>query len=119
MISKKPIVVSVAIIALGIAWLLNTLDVISGVDWVWTLGLAIAGVLVIAAGGLNKLTFVVGPFLIIASVLSVLRQTGVLRTDIEVPVLVIVLGFLLLLSHLLRLPMPLFVEKGGEELGDH
>ncbi len=91
MISKKPIVVSVLIIALGIAWLLNTLHVIPGVDWVWTLGLGISGVLVVAAGGLNKLTFVVGPFLIIASVLSVLRQTGVLRADIEVPVLVILL----------------------------
>src|SRR5438093_957380 len=111
MTSKKPIVVSVLIIALGISWLLNTLHIIPGVDWVWTLSLGISGVLVVAVGGLNKLSFVVGPFLVIASILSVLRQTGHLRADIEVPFLVIVLGVLTLLCHLLRLKSPPFLQE--------
>lgn len=104
--SKSMVIVAVLIIALGIAWLLNTLKVIAGVDWVWTCGLGITGILVLALGGLNKLSFVAGPFLIVASIFSVLRQTGKLRIDIEVPILFIVFGVLFLIALLLQLPTP-------------
>ena len=40
--------VAALVIALGTAWLLNTLNVISGVDWLGTGGLAVAGILVFA-----------------------------------------------------------------------
>jgi hypothetical protein len=109
--SKKPIVVSVLIIALGVSWLLNTLHVIPDVDWVWTAGIGICGVLVFVAGEFNKLTFVVGTLLLTASVLSVLRQTGRLRVDVEVPVLVIALGVLVLLSHLFGLKTPELLQE--------
>lgn len=99
--NKTPIIISVLVIAMGIAWLLNTLHVIESVDWIWTLGIAISGILVIVLGERNKLTMVVGPFLIISSIFSVLRQTGKIRVDIELPILFIVLGVLLLISHLI------------------
>ena len=63
-----------------------------------------------AAGGVNRYSFVVGVFLIAASILSILRQTGQLDVNIEVPVLVIVLGGLMVIGHLLRLPMPKWME---------
>jgi len=113
--SKFSIVVPVLIIALGVAWLLNTIDVLPGVDWIWTGGLGIAGILVIAAGGVNKLTFVVGPLLVIGSIFSVLRQTGRLSLDIEVPLLVILGGVLMLLANLLGLKSPKYPQQDESE----
>jgi hypothetical protein len=109
--TKSMIILAVLIIALGIAWLLNTLDVIPGVDWLWTGGLGVAGILVMAANGINKSTFVIGPFLLVSSVLSILRQTGRLRSNIEMPVLFIIFGMLLLLSLLLPLATPQFLRE--------
>jgi hypothetical protein len=94
------------ILALGIAGLLNELDVVPGVNWIWTLGLAVVGLLVILFGGYNKASMVVGPFVLIGAVLSFLRQTGNLSQTIEVPILTVVLGLLLLVVYLLRVPDP-------------
>lgn len=102
----KRLVVPVLVILLGITWLLNVLDIIPGVDWIWTVGLAAVGILTLAVGGINKLTIVIGPFFVIASVCSILRQTGRLEIDREIPILTIVLGCLLLLAQLLPLPVP-------------
>lgn len=104
--SRKRFVVPILIIILGVAWLLNVLNILPGVDWIWTAGLAAAGILAFALGGINKLTVVVGPFLMVASVCSILRQTGRLEIDREVPILTIVLGCLLLLVQFLNLPLP-------------
>lgn len=100
----QSIAVALLVIAVGTAWLLNTLEIIPGVNWIWTAGLAAGGVLMLMLGGLNKLTFVVGPFLIIASIFSLLRQRGTIDIDQEVPYLVIALGVLLLLAALSNLP---------------
>ena len=98
------IVVALSVIALGVAWLLNVLNVIPGVDWLWTGGLGVTGILIMAAKGINKSTFVVGTFLLASSVLSVMRQTGRIRPDIELPVLFIIFGVLFLLSLMLPIP---------------
>ena len=100
------IILGVIVIALGTAWLLNSLDVIPGVDWIWAGGLGVAGILVLIARGINKFTFVIGSFLVISSFCSILRQTGKLRPNIEMPVLFIIFGGLILLSVLLPLPAP-------------
>jgi hypothetical protein len=100
------IILAVLVIALGIAWLLNTLNIIPGVDWLWSGGLGVAGILFLAARRINKFTFVIGSFLLISSVCSVLRQTGRLRPDIEMPVLFIIFGVLILVTLLLPLPAP-------------
>lgn len=104
--SKKQFVVPVLIILLGVTWLLNVQNIIPGVDWIWTGGLAAAGILTLAVGGINKLTVVTGPFLMVASTCSILRQTGRLQIDSEVPILTIVLGCLLLLVQFTQLPSP-------------
>jgi len=101
---KSSVVASLLVIALGIAWLLNARGVLPGVNWIWSGGLGFAGLMVLALGGVNKLTVVVGPWLMLASIMSVLRQTGRLHINHEVPVLVIVLGALMLLSNLMPVP---------------
>ncbi len=102
----KKLVVPILTVIVGVTWLLNVLEIMPGVDWMWTVGLATVGILTVAVGGLNKLTIVTGPFLMVASVCSLLRQTNRLVVDREIPILVIVLGILMLISQLSRLPTP-------------
>lgn len=104
--AKKTLLLPITLITVGTGWLLTTLDIAPNIDWVWTLGLAVVGLLTFAISGIDKVTVVVGPFFIIASLLSVLRQTGKLPFDVEVPVLVITSGVLLLLARLPVIPIP-------------
>jgi hypothetical protein len=105
-VKAKDLIAPILVIALGITWLLNVLDIMPGVDWIWTVALAAVGVITLLLGGINKLTVVVGPFLMISSVCSLLRQIGSLPIDREVPILTIILGILMLLVQILDLPMP-------------
>ena len=108
--SKAGLIVPLLVIGLGVAWLLTNLKILPGVDWVWTGGLGLCGILALALGGLNKFSVVVGPFLLIGSIFSILRQTGRLAADLELPILFIIFGVLLLLAYLLPLPLPEFLE---------
>jgi len=104
---KGLLVLSIFIIAIGIGDLLTTLGFFPGVDWVWTLALAIVGVLaIVLSGGLDKVSVVVGPFLLVASGLSVLRQTGHLDPKLEASLIVILIGVLLFVSQLSAVPSP-------------
>jgi hypothetical protein len=98
--------IPILLIAFGVGWLLTTLGIGAGVDWIWTLCVAAVGILTFVAGGLNKVTIVVGPFCLLAAGLSLLRQTGRLSVDVEVPILVILAGVLLLVARLPSIPMP-------------
>ncbi len=57
-------------------------------------------------GGVNKVTIVLGPIFIMASLLSILRQNGRLELNIEIPILVICMGVLMLLARQPVFPMP-------------
>ena len=103
---NKKLIAPILTIIVGLTWLLNTLNIIPGVDWAWSIGLATVGILSVAVGGFNKVSIVTGPCLIIASVFSVMRQTGRINIDLEVPILVIVLGVLMLISQLSKLQLP-------------
>jgi len=113
--SSKGIVLAILIMALGAAWLLNTLHVLGGVDWVWTGSIGAAGILTLAWTKVNKVTFLVGSFLLIGSVFSVLRQRGQISPDVEVPILVIVFGVLFLVAQLPMIPLPEVIVKAREE----
>ena len=97
--NKKTLLIPLLMIIVGVGWLLTTLGVTPGIDWIWTLGLAAVGFLPFVIGGFDKATFVVGGFFIITCLLSVLRQTGRISIDVEMPVLVIVAGVLLLIAR--------------------
>lgn len=96
---KKTLILPVLLITIGAGWLLSALGLAPSVDWVWTLGLAAVGIITFAVSGIDKVSVVVGPFFLLASALSVLRQTDRLRLDLEVPILVIVSGILLLIAR--------------------
>ena len=90
-------------------WLLTVHNVLPGVNWVWILGLAVTGVLILVVGGVDKVTFVIGPLLIASTFFSLLRQTGRISIDTEVPSLVIAFGTLMLLAKLLPLRVPAWI----------
>lgn len=98
--NTRSFVLPIIIIAVGIGWLLNALQVFTPVDWFWTISLATAGLLLLAVAGLDRFTAVVGPWLICASCTGLLRQTEIITANTEVPLLTIALGVLMLLSRL-------------------
>ena len=102
----KQYVAPILIIVVGIGWLLNVQGIIPKVDWIWTCALAAVGILTLAVGGFDKLTVVVGPFLLVSSICSLLRQLDKLSVEKEIPILIIALGALLLLVHVIKLPVP-------------
>ncbi len=104
--ARMNFVVPIVIVILGVSWLLDSLDVAPGVNWVRTVGLATAGVLVPVIGGIDKLTVVMCPFLITTSVCELMRQTGSLKQSEEMPILLIVLGALVLVEQILRIRTP-------------
>jgi hypothetical protein len=112
---RKTLLVPLMLIVLGAGWLLTALDFMPHVDWAWTLAVAAIGVLTLAIGGIDKVTIVIGPFFILAGCLSLLRQTGRMSVNIEVPVLVIAAGILLLLARipLIRSPNWLIPPHSG------
>ena len=106
MSDKKTLLLPLLLIAVGIGWLLRALGMAPSIDWVWTLGLATIGILAFLLGGIDKFTVVVGPLFLFASLLSVLRQTGKLDFNVEIPILVIWTGILFLLARLKSIPVP-------------
>jgi uncharacterized membrane protein len=103
---RKSLLLPVLLIAVGVGWLLTTIGVAPGINWIWTLGLAVIGFLVFVISGFDKVTVVIGPFFIVASLLSVLRQTDRIVVDVELPILVIVAGTLLLIARSESVPVP-------------
>ncbi len=105
--SKVPLVIPILIIGVGVGWLLTAQGFAPGVNWIWILGLGIVGVLTfVLSKGLDKVSVILGPFFLLASVLSVLRQTALLSVQIEVPILVISIGVLLLVAQMPAIPKP-------------
>jgi len=104
--SKATLAVPLLIIALGAGWLLTSIGVVPQIDWIWTLGLATVGIGTFILSGFDKFSAVAGSFPIIASCLSVFRQTGGLPVNVEAPVLVISLGMLMLVARSSSIPIP-------------
>ncbi len=96
--SRPLIVFGVLTIAFGGLWLLAQLQMLPDINWLWSGFLAVCGVLCFLAGGISRASVVMGLWFFAAAVTSVMRRTGSLTFEVEVPVLVIVLGCLLLLA---------------------
>lgn len=103
--SKSAIAISLLIIALGIGWLLNKLQVFGGqIDWIWVSALGVSGVLLLTLSKLDRFNFVVGVSFILCAILAVLKYLGVVQIDLVAPILFTSVGVLLLLAHLFRIP---------------
>ena len=115
--SRGPLILAILIITMGVGWLLTVQGYAPGVNWVWTLGLGVIGVMTfVISGGLDKVSVVIGPFFLVGSFFSLLRQTGRLKMDLELPLLVILVGVLLLVAQLRLIPLPGWITpgKGGD-----
>jgi hypothetical protein len=106
---KWSLIAPLFLIAVGSGWLLTSFGIMPGVDWIWTMGLAMVGFGTFAVSGIDKVSIVLGSFFGLASVLSVLRQTGAIQIDVELPILVICAGVLLLLARTPAIPFPQWV----------
>ncbi len=94
----------------GTGWLLTSRQILPGVNWVWVLALGVLGLATLASG-VNKFTFVIGPFLVLCSIAALLRQSGRLKIDTEIPALTIVLGALMLVARLAPIPWPKWMDE--------
>ncbi len=104
--SKASLIFPILLITFGVGWLLRTLEVAPEIDWTWTLGLAVLGVLLLVVVGVDKVTIVCAPLLLVSSILSVFHQLDALGLGILVPILVILTGSLLLLTRSPHIPSP-------------
>lgn len=103
---RTGIITAIVVILAGTGWLLNTLGYMPrNVDWIWVGLLGMAGALSLVRG-LDRVSVITGPFLLLSCGLSILRQTGNLKLDVELPILVIAGGVLLLLACALPLKSP-------------
>jgi len=119
--TRRFLVIPVTITILGLAWLLMTAGVGGGIDWFETAILALVAVVSWLLGGVSKLTVVVVPWFLIASVCSLLNDAGLLAERFAAPVLVVALGGLLLLALFLDVPRPGFMldkDPRDDEKGD-
>ena len=89
---------SFLIVIVGIFWLLMALNILPPFAWVWSGALFAAGVYITLFEKGNRAMAVVGPFLILLSVLSVLRQFGVIGLEVELPIAVIGFGVISLVT---------------------
>ncbi len=105
--SKGALALSLLIITLGTGWLLTAIGFGPDLNWIWILGLGILGVLMfLGSGGVDKASIVIGPFFLLSSGLSMMRQSGHLSIDLEIPILIIIIGVLLLIAQSRMIPAP-------------
>ncbi len=90
----------------GLGWFLNVISILPKVNWFLTLSVAACGLIFLITDKINKFNFVIGMFLITVSISSIFRQLEKITLDMEVPVLVIVLGLLMFIAQAMKLPNP-------------
>jgi hypothetical protein len=95
----KDAALPVILILLGATWLLHTLNWLPDIHWLWVIGLAGAGVAILLLDGITKSSIVAGPLLILAGLMSFLRQSHGLGWNIEIPVMLIAAGILMLAAR--------------------
>ena len=113
MMDRKTLIAPILLIGVGVGWLLTSMNIVPGMNWVWTLGLAVAGIVALLTG-FDKVTFVTGFFFIFASILSYLRQTERIVVDHEMPILVILAGVLLLAARHPGIQIPSWVNETAQ-----
>jgi hypothetical protein len=102
----------ILITTVGTGWLLTVRGVIPGVQWVWVLVLAVLGAFLLCVN-VNKVSVAVGPSLMAAAALSMLRQTRWIAINTEVPLLTMIVGSLWTAAYLLPVPLPAWIIADG------
>ena len=99
MVSPRLLVMPLVVVAVGTAWLLDTMGLLPSFSMVWIGAWIGAGIVLIVTNGLTRTSVMWGPFLIAIGVCSYLRQREVISWEQEMPILVILLGLLWGLSR--------------------
>ena len=115
----KDAALPVVLIVLGVAWLLNSLDWLPEVHWLWILGLAGAGIAILALDGITKSSVVCGPLLILAGMLSFCRQYYGLGWGFIVPIMLIAAGIFMLVSRSPAIPESRVLGRRYQDRGPH
>jgi hypothetical protein len=98
-------VLGTTVLVVGFISLMSSLNYLPDINWVWVLLLlGMSGVSLTM--GLNKVSFVLAGTFLAASVGSVLRQTGRISLNVEVPVLIMIAGALILVAMVCKLRTP-------------
>ncbi|MEZ6059680.1 MAG: hypothetical protein R3C19_04895 [Planctomycetaceae bacterium] len=113
--NHRTLAVPLLLIVTGTGWLLSVLGIAPEIDWVWTLALALIGVMTFVSVGFDKGTLVIGGFFLVTSILSVLRQTGRITFNAEVPVLLISVGVLMLIARHPAIPRPGWIVESRKD----
>lgn len=109
----KDAALPVILIVLGAAWLLNSLDWLPEVHWLWIFGFAGAGIAILALDGITKSSVIAGPLLVLAGVMSFARQYYELGWRFILPSMLIAAGVLMLIARLPSIPPSRQFERGG------
>ena len=94
----------IALLILGVAWLLDSLNWLPDIHWVWIIGMIIAGVAIMIVDGFTKSSVVAGPVLICAGALMYFHHFHWLGWRYMIPIMLIVLGLSMLVSRLEAVP---------------
>lgn len=110
-LTGKAVSVPLFIVSLGGAWLVDRLAITPTVTWVWIVCLGAPGILLLAFGRWHRINCVLGATLAIASVVSLLQETGRVSEDVVAPCLVIAFGALMLFVRLAQVPLPRWMKE--------
>jgi hypothetical protein len=94
----------VALIVVGLGWLLWEFRLFPDLDWIISLGFVIGGVLVLVLDGVNKNSVVIGPFLVGIGVAWFLHDRYYFPWRVTIPGLLVLLGLLMLVARSTRIP---------------
>jgi hypothetical protein len=94
----------VALIVVGLGWLLWEFRLFPDLDWIIALGFVIGGVLVLVIDGINKNSIVLGPFLVGIGVAWFVHDRYFMPWRVMIPGLLVLLGLLMLVARSTRIP---------------
>ena len=94
----------IALLLLGIAWLLDSLHWLPDIHWVWVIGLVGAGIAIMLLDGLTKSSVVAGPLLIGAGLMAFFHQFYFLGWRFMIPIMLILAGLAMLVARSPSIP---------------
>jgi len=102
--SSRSAIGPIVLLIIGVLILMGQFGIMPRLPTLWTGGLAGCGILTFVFNGFNKSTLVIGSFLLVAAVMSVLRTNKILEIENEIPIIFIVLGVLMLVARSASIP---------------
>jgi ABC-type multidrug transport system fused ATPase/permease subunit len=105
----------IALIAVGVAWLLWHFRLFPDIDWLIAAALMAAGVAILLIDRFTRTSIVTGPFLIATGIAWMLHDRWHVTWFVLLPSLLVLLGVLMLIARMSNLPESRrgSVEKAG------